>query len=210
LELANLEYFSELSKEQITLLHSFSRKHHFKKGAFLFFAGDSSETLHILTKGVLNIFKSDSKGNEVSLHRFQPVTMVAEIACLQQRPYPANARFETDGETIGIHFPSFEKHLLSDTAVTKNLLISLSRKITSLETFIDNNMVLDVTSRLCRFLYENESLFFKQKQVQIADTLGMKPETLSRILKKLKDHGITLDKNKKQIIGKELLLDFIT
>jgi CRP/FNR family transcriptional regulator len=208
MNLQDIYLFSELKPDELASLKQIATEQSFLPGNFLFFEGDSPDYLHILTEGVIKVFKTDSKDNEVILHYFSPIHPVAELANLEHRPFPANAVFESKGKAIKIPYSRFEKDFLNQPHIALGFIRSLSRKLLSLESFINYQMILDSTSRLARFLYENESLFFKEKNIKLAARLGMTPETISRTLSKFKKAGIVFDKQKHKIQNRELLLDF--
>jgi len=56
-------------------------------------------------------------------------------------------------------------------------------------------MVLNSTQKLCSYLEENPNALDEYKHKEIANILNMAPETLSRIIQKLKKMSI-LDNNR--------------
>ena len=168
---------------ELEFLSTFSRKRHFKKGEILFYEKDESKYLTLLVEGILKVYKTDNKNNEIVLHRFMPTSLVAEMAVFEEIPYPASARFESDGVVIEIEFAQFKNNFLTNPDVALNFFRSLSKKIKYLEDVISLNIVLDSTSRVAKYICENDDAL-KMKNNQLATHLHMTPETLSRILKK--------------------------
>ena len=184
-DLKRIKFFEYLGEEQLKLLSSFSKRKHFDKGSILFYEKDMPTSLILLTEGMLKVYKTDLKNNEIIMHRFMPMNLIAEMAVLEGVPYPASAAFETDGSVIEIDFQRFKKEFLSDSDVAMALFKSLSTKIKFLEDVIALNLVLDSTSRLAKYLCDNEQVFNNLKNYQLAEHLHMTPETLSRTFKKL-------------------------
>ncbi len=177
--------FENLDDEQFALLSSFSKKKRYDKGTILFYEKDTPKTLTILLSGMLKVYKTDPKNNEIIMHRFQPISLVAEMAVLEGVPYPASAAFETDGEVIEIDFDKFKATFFNNPQLSFAFFKSLSRKIKYLEDVIALNVVLDSTARLAKFVYEHREELKTLKHYQIAEQLHMTPETLSRTFKKL-------------------------
>ncbi len=187
-------FFEELDETHFRELEKISKVVHYKKGSIAFFEGEEAASLFILIEGVLQVYKTDRKGNRIILHHFFPKTMVAEFANLEHIPFPASAEFETDGAAVIIDYPKFEEKFLSHPTVSKLLIKSLTKKIKYLENVIDNNIVMNSTARVAKFICEHENDIHKLKKRQIAADLNMTPETLSRILKKF----VTLNLIKKE------------
>ena len=183
--LKSCTFFRHFNEEQLQLMLSFSVKKNYKSGQILFYEKEKPTSLRILTKGTLKVFKTDLKDNEIVMNRFRPTCMIAEAAVLENRPYPASAIFETNGTILEIDFLRFKEEFFKDPDVALTMFHSLSMKIKHLEDVIDLNIVLDSTSRLAKYLCDHKDDLKNLKKYQLAETLHMTPETLSRTLKKL-------------------------
>ena len=181
--LKEISCFENLCRDELEFLSTFSRKRSFKKSEILFYEKERPKYLTLLIEGVLKVYKTDVKGNEIVLHRFTPTSLVAEMAVFEGVEYPASAMFDSDGVVIEIEFAAFKNSFLTNPAIAFNVFHSLSKKIKYLENVISLNIVLDATSRVAKYLCENEEAL-KMKHNQLAKHLHMTPETLSRIFKK--------------------------
>jgi len=184
-DLKQFYFFENLDDEQLALLSSFSNKKHYEKGSILFYEKDEPKSLILLIEGVLKVYKTDQKNNEIIMHRFMPVSLVAEMAVLEGIPYPASAAFESAGVVIEIDFERFKKEFLHNPQMALLFFKSLSKKIKYLEDVIALNIVLDSTARLAKYIFDKEDALNTLKQYQVAEHLHMTPETLSRTFKKL-------------------------
>jgi CRP-like cAMP-binding protein len=202
----NFFLFSDLKEDELQRLENICTKKSFKKGNILFFEGDKPKYLYILLKGEIKIFKSDKKGGIVVLHHLYDNNLIAELANLENIPYPATAEFEVDSEVLEINYEIFERDFLYNPSISFKIIKSLSKKIKQLEKVINQNLIMDSTSRVAKFIYENEELFVNLKNNKIASILNLTPETLSRIVRKFKDSNI-LDENL-NLLNKENLKNF--
>ena len=184
-ELKEFKFFKNLDEKHYKLLSTFATKKNFKKGSILFYEKDIPKSLTLLVSGILKVYKTDLKNNEIIMHRFRAPVMVAEMAVLEGVPYPASAAFETDGTIIEVEFEKFKNGFLSDPDIALEMFKSLSKKILYLENVIALNIVLDATPRLAKFIYEHKEALDGLKNYQLAEYLHMTPETLSRTFKKL-------------------------
>jgi len=199
-ELKDIDFFENLDDKELKVLASFSRKREFIKDEILFYEKDTPKYLTLLTAGILKVYKTDSKNNEIVLHRFMAKSLVAEMAVFEGIDYPASASFDSNGTVIEIDFFKFKNSFLTHPDVAFNFFRSLSKKIKNLEDVISLNIVLDSTSRVAKYICENKNVF-NMKNNQLAKHLHMTPETLSRIYKKFTKLGFL----KKESSGYEIV-----
>lgn len=184
-ELRQFSFFENLSEEQFAILAKISVKKHFEKGSILFYESEKPKSLILLIEGILKVYKTDPKNNEIVMHRFSPTNMVAEMAVLEGIPYPASAAFETAGVIIEVDFEEFKTQFFQNPDIALMFFKSLSKKIKYLEDVIALNVVLDSTARLAKFLCDKSNALDTLKHYEVATHLHMTPETLSRTFKKL-------------------------
>jgi CRP/FNR family transcriptional regulator len=209
-ELKTIPLFSELETDEIKELAKITTVFHLKKDDNVFYQGEKSEFLYILVQGNAKIYRLDNKGNEVILHNFIAPILLAERANLAGIPYPANCTMTSDGIIVKIEFESF-KLLMKKADICFKIMQSLLKKMTSLEDVIDNNLILDTETKIAKFIYENSEAFETLKQHSIASLLNIKPETLSRKLKKLKELNIIENQNSKlKVVNKEKLKEIFS
>ena len=209
IELKNIFLFQELTTNQLQEIKQFSKVLNLKKNEQVFYQGDNSDYLFILIKGESSIYKLDNKGNEIIIHQFSAPTLLAERANLMKIPYPANCKMDSDGIVLKVEFEKL-KTIMQNSDVCFKIMQSLLKKMSSLENMIDNNL-LDTETKIAKFIYENSEAFENLKQHSIASLLNIKPETLSRKLKKLKDLNIIENKNSKlKVLNKEKLRDMFS
>jgi len=195
----NFYLFRHMDEKSLRRLEEISTVTEYKKGTILFFEGDEAKNLYILLDGILQVYKTDQKGNKVILHHFFPIDLIAEIVNLEHMRYPASAEFESDGKVLAINYEIFEREFLKEPDIAFALIKSLSKKIKYLENVIATNLVMNSTARVAKFICEHGHEISKLKKSMIAADLNMTPETLSRILKKLSTLGL-IEKQKEEIV----------
>ncbi|MGE4294641.1 MAG: Crp/Fnr family transcriptional regulator [Campylobacterales bacterium] len=182
--------FGRLDETKAARLDAISHRRKHPKGTLLFMEGETPKELLLVTAGVVRVYKVDEKGTEITLHHFGPGSLVAEMAALEKIPFPASAAAETDVELIGVALEPFEQEFLNDPAVARSIIRSLCFKVKGLERALSRAITPSALQRTVRFIRENPELFTTLKQREIASLLGLAPETLSRVLRKLKDQGV--------------------
>jgi len=198
-ELKEIFLFKGLSEEELKEIECFSILKHLKKDEVVFYEKENPAYLHLLLKGSARVYKVDNKGNELIIHKFMPVSLIAELANFENIPYPANCAMDSDGVILKIEFEKFKKFMKSGD-VCFSIMSSLLKKMKFLDGIIQDNLILDTETKIAKFIYENEKLFFELKQHNIAAILNIKPETLSRKLKKFKELGIIENRGSKLIV----------
>ena len=202
MELRKILLFKELDEKSLKKIEQFSTIHHLKKGDIVFYEGDKSTNLHIIVKGVVSVYKTNLKGDEILIHKFYPTSLIAERANLANMNFPATCKMDEDGVILKIDFLKF-KQILTEPDICFKIMQSLLNKMNSLDDVIIN-MMLDTETKVAKFIYENTETFENLKQHLIADLLNIKPETLSRKLKKFKEKGIIENNHSKiKVINKE-------
>ncbi len=188
--------FSKLSENNIKNLEKISYFKSYGADEIVFYEGDKPGTLYILTEGVLRLYKTDPKGNEVYIHQFVPINIVGELACFENMNYPATARFMTKGQILKIDFKKLEKSFFQNPDVSMEIIKSLTKKIKILSNVLHKEIILTSEAKVAKFIVENSKLFKTLKNTQIASILNITPETLSRTLTKFKKCNlITIDKD---------------
>lgn len=208
MDLKNYFLFKNLNEEDIKEIKKFTIVKKLKKNEIVFYEKEEPSYLHLLIEGSARVYKIDNKGNELIIHKFQPVSLIAELANFENIPYPANCAMETDGIILKIEFEKFKK-FMQKGGVCIEILSSLLRKMKYLDGIIQDNLIFDTETKIAKFIYDNPEAFEDLKQHSIAALLHIKPETLSRKLKKFKELGIIKNEGSKlKIVDLEKIKDY--
>ncbi|QCT94943.1 Crp/Fnr family transcriptional regulator [Caminibacter mediatlanticus TB-2] len=200
--------FKEINDELLEKIKSFSIIKNLKKDEIVFYEKESPNYLHLLVKGNVRVYKVDKNGNELIIHKFKAVSLIAERANLENIPYPANCAMDSDGVIIKIEWNKF-KEVLHNSNMCFEIMNSLLKKMRYLDDLIHTNLILDTKTKIAKFIYEYPELFESLKQHNIAGLLNIKPETLSRKLKFFKEEGIIENQGSKlKIKDKEKIKEY--
>jgi CRP/FNR family transcriptional regulator len=186
-DLKKIDIFSTLSDEELQSLSEITTIRTLEKDAIVFYEGDEADAFYALLEGALKLYKIGIKSNEVILHYFNTPTLIAEMATLENIKFPASAQTTFENTKIAvINKEKFLSLLHQNSDFSFHIIKSLTKKIKHLEIAINRNLIFDATAKVCSLLKENPNVFQKQKHTQIASFLNMAPETLSRMVTKLK------------------------
>lgn len=188
--------------EYIEQLRKIGKIRHFKDDNILFFEGEVATKLLLLLKGKVRINKAfgGNKNLQKTLHTLSAVCFVAEYPAFAGELYPASGICVGKCEILEIELEKFKAHSAENSEFCFSLISSLCQKIGILERYITQSEN-SLTQNLINFLLENSANLPSQRK--IAEILNTNPQSLSRIIKSLKDIG-AISVNK----GKIVILDF--
>ena len=186
----NISCFSKLTDAQLEKLKKISVIKKYKAKEILFYEGDEPTYLYVLLQGTLKVYKTNHKGQQIFLHQFYPGGLVVELANFENIPYPATAEFMSDSEVLRIDYQALEKDFFKNPEISFEIIKSLIAKHKILIDVIQKEVILTADAKVAKFILENEDLFKKLKNTQVASILNLTPETLSRTLSKFKSSGI--------------------
>ncbi|CAA6805749.1 MAG: Unknown protein [uncultured Sulfurovum sp.] len=209
-KLKKVKTFQGLSDNELQEIIDISMVKKLSKDNILFYEGEVAEYFYVLLTGKLKCYKNDLKGKEIILHYFTQPLLIAEMPSLENITFPATAVVMTDKtEVFLMNRKKFLALLNDNKEFTFKVIKSLTQKMVELEIAINRHLIYDSTTKVCSYILEHPKNLTKSKQKEIASFLNMAPETLSRVLNKLKKMGV-LNKDCKLIDKPQLqtLLDF--
>lgn len=163
-----------------------------KKNELLFSEGDSGDNLFILVTGSVRIFKSAGAERETVIKVIKPGELFAEAVLFELSTYPASAVSLKTG--LVYKLPKHQFHGLLDNADFRNdFILMLMKKQRYLADRLHELTTSDVETRFIRFLLEQfgpkEEYRVGMTKKDIASAIGTIPETLSRLLSRMRREG---------------------
>lgn len=178
-----------------------------KKGGILFREGERVNAIYMIRSGRIKLTRYDAEGREQIVGIFETGETIWEGMLLEDSKFPYSAKALTHSIVCVLYREDF-LHVLEDPSVSMRILAMLSRKLHDAN---ERNMVLSTKnpkSRLAAFLLyrekrdQDESIHMTLDD--IAASLNMRPETVSRKLGELIDEGLIERAGKSRI----RILDF--
>lgn len=210
--IVSLSCFFKVEPLHLKEIMTYSSAKKFESGDILFYEGDISTHLYLLLSGSVKVYKTRPSGVNVVLHTLYAGEMVGEFANFGNFPYPGTAEFQETSEILVIDFEHFKtNHLMIHPEIGAAIIRCLIKKQKALMEIIHNELALCAEQKIIKFLLENEAVFPKLKYFQIASILNTAPETLSRLLSKLKNRNlIYIDKKRNlTIINRKTLEEIL-
>ena len=207
----SLDFFENLSDNQIDILSNFSFISKYEKDSILFYETDLKTNLLFLVNGLIKIYKYDKFDNEIFLYHIYSNSLISELSNLNTNEIFcfSNASFIEDSVVLSIDFLKLQEHFLNNNLLVKELMNSLLKKTNQLQSLVNRELVFDATAKVAYMLVSDLNMFNKLKRQDVSFMLHIQPETLSRVLKKLSRDNIIEIENQQVIIKDEIALNSI-
>lgn len=199
--LKKTEFFKNLSEpEQIRLLKT-ALKQRLDKNQILFHEGAEGSTFYVLVSGAIKLYKTGPDGKEIIIKLVKSGEIFAEVILFEDNRYPVSAAVVKPSIVLAIKRVSF-MHLLENPRFRNEFLAAIIRKNRYLTTRILQLAAYDVEARFFQFLDERfgrkEQYTITLSKKDIAAAIGTIPETLSRLLLRLRKRRL-IDWQDKQL-----------
>ena len=199
-ELRRAYLFADMPDQHLqTLVHGMHEVH-LNPGDVLFRHGQPAERFFFLRDGLVKLFRLSPEGDEKIIEIMQPGQTFAEAVMFMgpQGRYPVNAEAVNESHVYTFDQKTFLGLLHESSDACFGLLASMSRRLHMLVNQIESLTLQNATYRLVAYLLEQIPRNVKTSpEVQlttpksvIAAHLAIQPETLSRILAKLRQGGL--------------------
>jgi len=207
-KLKQLSLFFNIEDKILKEITSFSSIKTYKKDEIIFYEGEKDNYFYGIVYGQVLMYDVDLKGNIIPKNQFGCGDIFGLIAKIQNREYCLNARSENDSIIIKIDYSKFNK-FISTPPFSDRIIKMLSNQIVQ-EIEFNKLQKFDATTKVIYTLLNFPQKFLRKKKYLLAKELGMTPETLSRILSKLKNEGIICYCEKSiKVLDKEKLENYL-
>ncbi len=191
--LRNADLFKGMNDEFIRKFSSGGHLRGLNKGELLFAEGTRGASFFMLISGGIRLFKTSADGNEIPVRLVNPGEIFAEVILFEIETYPVSAVAVLNTEVFIIE-RSFFLELLDEKTFRNEFIANIMRKQRYLTERIMYLTTYDVEMRFFRFLVDRygrqESYRVDMSKKEIAAAIGTIPETLSRLILRLKNSGI--------------------
>jgi len=204
----SIDFFDELKEDQIELLSSISNMQSYPKKSILNYESDENTNILFLSTGLIKIYKVDKFNNEIFLYHIHEKSMISEVSSLNSDTIYcfSNSEFIEDSLVLSINFKKFNELFLSQNILTKKFMEEILDKSHQLQGIVNRELVFDATAKVAFMLNNDLEMFNKLKRQEVSFMLHIQPETLSRVLKRLKRNNIIdITSSKITILDKDQL-----
>ncbi len=213
--LRRVPLFAGLAEPQLAaLMRDVSVRDH-SKGQLLFQQGDTADRFYVVLGGWVKIFRLTLDGDQAVMGLFARGESIAEAAMFMGGKYPASAEVVEQARLLRVESRPFEKQLHAEPEIAVAMLASVSRRMHYLVSQIEQLQVRSGTQRVADFLLKlcpaevgPAEIGLPYDKSLIASRLGMKPESFSRALARLRDLGVRTERSHVSISDTAALAEY--
>jgi CRP-like cAMP-binding protein len=199
-ELRRAHLFADMDAAHLATLTHSMQEVSLTSGEALFRQGQPAQRFFLVREGLIKLFRLSPEGDEKIIELIRPGETFAEAVMFmgEGARYPVNAEAVSDARLFAFDQKPFLGLLRESSEACFGLLASISRRLHMLVNQIESLTLQNATYRLVAYLLdqlprdgstETEFQLSTPKGV-IASRLAIQPETLSRILGKLRQGGL--------------------
>ncbi len=213
-DIRELHLFSEVADEPFMTLMRGAYVQNFPPRIELITEGDSSDFLHIVLSGSVDLFSSWN-GRETSMATAWPVSTFILAATIKDAPYLMSARTLEKSRIALVPSQDVRAVFDADQGFARAIVSELAQCYRSVIKAQKNLKLRSSLERLANHLLQQQKhsgdvnefdLRFEKRR--LASVLGMTPENLSRAFKALRPYGVAIDGNHIAIADLEELRRF--
>jgi len=209
--LKDINLFKGVTSDKLAEYEKFIEIRKFNKGDGLFAEGDKPVSLWLVLEGELKVYKEYASGKSATIGIFGEGGMIAEVAVIDGKPYPASCKAATDGKVAVIKSHDALNIITSNPDIAYKIMGGLSKKLREITSDLGSMSVQSVIRRLSRFLLKMAERFGEEKKGEtsielfltrkdLAECIGTSFEVAVRCLKKLEKEGVL------KVDGKNILI----
>lgn len=166
-------------------------------GQLLFNQGDPAVAFYWVAEGVVRLFRASPQGEEKVIDLVGVNRMFAEATLFMGGRYPVNAAAQGSCRLLAFDSRAFKEWLGRDSERCFRMMAGMSARLHKLVNEIDRLTLMKGADRLLQYLLDHsdpdetgrQRVEWEAPKQVIASRIGVKPETLSRLLHKLTDQG---------------------
>jgi CRP-like cAMP-binding protein len=189
--------FSGLEDDEFRQIAQHASSVQLQAGQMLFTQGDPAKSFFWVAEGMVRLFRATPQGDEKVIELVGPSRLFAEAVLFMGGRYPVNAAAQSAVRLVAFDGQSFKDWLALDAQRCFRLMAGMSARLHKLVNEIDRLTLMKGADRLLQYLLDHsdpddtgrERVEWEAPKQVIASRIGVKPETLSRLLHKLTDQG---------------------
>lgn len=200
-----LNFFKSLDAKQLDIISSISTITKHSKNSILYYENDTHNKLFFLVFGLLKIYKVDKFDNEIFLYHIYENSLISELTTIDDNRIHcfSNAEFLEKSVILEVDFLHLKEQFLSKNILNNEFINEILLKTHQLHCVVNRELVFDATSKVAFMLSDDLNMFNRLKRQEVSFMLHIQPETLSRVLKKLKRAEIINIENSDIVIKNE-------
>jgi len=198
--LTSTPLFGAMPQAAVVSLVGTAKPRHYEKGALLFQQDQPASSFFVILDGWVKVARVSPDGSEAVVGIFRRGETFAEASMFLGGRYPANAEAVVPSRLLRIDGETFRRRIRENPDLSLSMLASASHHLKSLVQHIEQIKLLSAPQRIAEFLLELSDrqegpveVTLPYEKSLIAGRLGMKPESFSRAVGKLRAFGVIVN-----------------
>jgi CRP/FNR family transcriptional regulator, dissimilatory nitrate respiration regulator len=221
--LGRCNLFSDMPAVQRLTLAGMASVRRYEKGEILFHQETRATGMHVVSRGQVEIYRTQRDRARRLLHLFGPGEVVGEVPVFEDGPYPATAAAAAPVvEAIYLPRDEFLRLGRIQPEILFQMLATLSRRLRHFVGRIESLSSRSAAARLAARLLElaesqappgriAHAIELPSNKASMAHSLGMTPETLSRLLRRWReDRCVAVHRREIKILRRDRLQEIAT
>lgn len=188
--------FNHLENEQMDQIMKAIKAVSYKKGEIIYRAGDQSDSLYIVSKGKIRIYRLSESGKEQLARILTPGDFTGELALFSESIHESYAEAMEETGVCLITRSDLQEFLMKFPSISLKILSEFAKRLEMSEKQTARFATEKVERRLALFLVErvdgakpSMEFLLPMSKKDLASYLGTTPETISRKLTEFEDAG---------------------
>lgn len=171
------------------------------RGETLFVQNDPATHLFVVLEGWVKVFRLTPEGTEAVIHVFRAGESLAEPAVFSLKHYPASCEAVADSRLLCVPGAALVEEIRRNPDLSLKVIGMFSQRLQSLVAETERRQTLSTPRRVASFLLDlippgtapdaPVTVRLPFDKALIAARLAMTPESFSRALARLREHGVT-------------------
>jgi CRP-like cAMP-binding protein len=202
--------FRNLEERDLAAIADLLIERRFPKGATIFEEGVSGEYMYLIQEGQVKITKMSEDGRQKILEILSAGEFFGEMAVLDQEPRSASVKTTHPSVLLALSRQDFLRLLRRNPEIAMQLIRVLSQRIRETDDQVRALLFERVESRTRRVLLRlarepapkdpTRRITSPVTHQELADMVGTSRETVTRVLKELKDEGWLRKEGKRYVV----------
>jgi len=205
-------FLKDIALDDLKYIVSHSKIKLYQRGQVVYYQHDVSRHLFIVLSGALKEFCCSKYGNEHVHRLIENGECFGEEAILKDSRYDHNVQAISPVQLLEFPSESLKEKIYYSAGFASAFLTKILEQKNKIELKTESFNLLTAPQKIASFILDRsngaKSFSLPYEKSCISSYLGMKPETFSRAIKKLKEIGLVLNSNKVIIKDIEQLKEF--
>ena len=187
--------FNHLEQAELKEVASTTKGRSLSKGEILYRAGEKSDSLYIIHKGKMKVYRLTENGKEQVIRILQPGDFTGELALFTDNVHDSYAEAIEASELCTINSRDIKELFLKYPQISLKIIKEFSLRLDQTEHQVTSFTTEDTETRVALYLIQqaessqSPEIHLPMSRKDLASYLGTTPETISRKLAKFEDEG---------------------